>query len=77
MTEKQAEIEVGDVVQLNPDDKQGPDWGPVFAVVDEIRAWGVIASMYIPEQRGAPAVAPIRLEHSHFVRIGKARWRLP
>lgn len=69
------EIEVGDVVQLDPSDKR-IDWGPVFAVVSEIRAGGVIASMYIPELRGAPRMAPIWLERGMFVRIGKARWTL-
>lgn len=67
------ELEVGDVIQLDPSRKAL--WGPVFAVGEEIRDWGVIANMYIPEARAAPpGVAPIRLEKGSFVRIGKAAW---
>lgn len=74
-----SDIEKGDVIQLAP---EAGGWGPVFAVVDEVRAWGVIAMMYVPEARvtedggGGPGVAPIRLKSEQFVRIGKAEWTI-
>ncbi len=72
-----ASVDVGDVVQLVPDTEAGAlGWGPLFAVVTEVKAWGCLASVYCaPEKRVAPfRTMPVRLQQGTYVRIGAAEW---
>jgi hypothetical protein len=63
-------IAVGDVIQIHPDQRA---LGGCFAVVTEVRGWGVIAD--VPVSRAG--VAPVRLQESEYIRIGKAEWVRP
>ena len=61
-------IQVGDVIQISPTVQ---DWGGVFAVVSEVKSWGVQCYVSIPFQ---PGLAYYRVEFKDFVSIGKAAW---
>jgi hypothetical protein len=63
--------QVGDVVQIVPHHK----WGGCLAVVDDVRAWGVIAAVRLPHNDGSPAGdAYTRLAWADFQPVGKAVW---
>lgn len=65
-------LQPGDVIQLDPE--RGP-WGALFAIVDEVKPWGVTCYWLHATERGkAPAVCPYRAETGSFVRIGAAEW---
>jgi len=66
-----APLEPGDVVQANP---EATRWGPVFVIVEQVRAWGVQGYFLVHTQEGGVGQAPIRLSHDQFVRIGAAVW---
>jgi hypothetical protein len=68
-----AGVDVGDVVQLAPD---ASDWAACcFAIVTEVKSWGVQAYVFIPQKRGEVAGrAFIRVPKDKFFRIGKAEW---
>ena len=61
-----------DVVQIDP--VSNPKFAGCFAVVEEVKSWGVVAYVACP----GPSVgqAYVRLAHEHFVRVGKAEWVL-
>lgn len=61
-----GEIELDDVVQLDPDKCR---WGAVFVVVTEVKTWGIVGYFMTPQ---GPAY--IRSSHGEHVRIGKAVW---
>jgi len=66
-----TEIDVHDVVQLDPE----LPFGPVLAIVDEVKSWGVQASVLVPTARDTPPnLAPMRVEWGDFARIGRATW---
>lgn len=67
-------IAVGDVIQLDPE--RHPKFAACFGTVDEVRSWGVVATILVPAGP-TPGEAPIRLEFGSFVRIGKAEWVRP
>lgn len=63
--------EVGDIVQIVPHHK----WGGCLAVVDDVRAWGVVAYVRLPHNDGSPAGdAYTRLAWADFQAVGKAVW---
>ena len=65
------EVAVGDVVQIDPD--KHPKFAACFAIVEEIRSWGVIAYVPVPDQQPG-TIAPIRLAWDECVAIGHAVW---
>jgi hypothetical protein len=62
-----ADLEPGDVIQIDPSNEM---FCACFAVVEEVRDWGVIAKVTIPGR--PPSEMPIRLATGDFVRIGEA-----
>lgn len=65
-------VSVGDVIQLDPAKSA---WGPLFAVVDSVKGWGVVCYFYVSGSHGeAPGAAPLRVSHGDYIRIGKAAW---
>ncbi len=69
MTEQ--DLSPGDVVQIDPD--AHPKLATCFAVVDEVKGWGAVATVPIAASP-SPNQAPVRLAHGTFKRIGKAEW---
>jgi hypothetical protein len=71
---------VGAVIQLapwQPDSKDdvGCDWGPLFAIVEEVRGWGVICYGFIPtERRQPPGQMYMRVKNGEYAIIGHAEW---
>lgn len=64
-------LAIGDVIQLGP----ASPWPFVYATVREVKLWGVIAEIPIPcEREKPPSVAPVRLAHGQFDRIGIAAY---
>lgn len=63
-------IAVHDVVQLDPESH--PRFAACFAIVDEVRSWGVVATVRVPGN--PPGDAPIRLETGTFIRVGEAAY---
>lgn len=60
----------GEVVQINPE--KHPKFAGCFAVVDQLRRWGVVADIPMP---GDPnAIIPVRLAWADFARVGMACW---
>lgn len=64
-------VNPGDVVQIDPE--RHPRFAACFATVDEVRGWGVTATVLVPASP-RPNEAPIRLEFGSFVKVGKAEW---
>lgn len=62
-------IRVNDVVQLNPE--LGDMFGGCFAVVTEVKLWGIQGYVSIPGKEGA---AYVRVSHDQYERIGHAVW---
>ena len=63
-------IDVGDVIQIV--DKSN-HWFPCLLIVDEVKNWGVVASVLFPQDNvGNIAEAPTRLSYGLFDRIGVA-----
>lgn len=60
----------GDVVQINP--SAHPKFAGCFAVVDEVRSFGVTAD--IPIAGDPRSIAPVRLAWGEFLRVGAAPW---
>ena len=65
------EIQIGDVVQIDP--RLHPKFAACFAIVEEVRNWGVIAYVPIPDKE-AGTIAPVRLEWKDCAPIGVAVW---
>lgn len=59
-----------DVVQLDP---EHCPWGAIFVVVVEVRSWGIKGYFLVPGEEG---IAPVRVNHGHYVRIGRAEWAM-
>lgn len=66
-----SEIKAGDVVQIDPTTNER--FAGCLAIVEEVRSWGVVASVPIPAAP-KPQQAPIRLQSGSYVRIGAAEW---
>lgn len=65
-------VSEGDVIQFDPETSS---WGPLLAIVTEVRQWGVICYAMVPETRGeAPSRMYNRVQNGQFVRIGAAEW---
>ena len=62
---------VGDVIQIDPEAL--PRFGACFVVVAEVKGWGVVGYVLVP-QRQHPVEAPIRLGFNQGVRIGRSQW---
>ena len=58
-------VEYGDVIQANEEAKE---WVGCLLIVEEVKDWGVIAGLKIPQQ----GTAYIRLKFTEFEKIGKA-----
>lgn len=63
-------IAVGDVIQISPTWPGHPALGGLFALVEEIRGWGVIAFV----DAGEGKRAYVRCQTADYVRIGRAEW---
>jgi hypothetical protein len=69
-----APLQPGDVIQFDP---EKCTWGPLLAIVDEVKPWGVVCYWLHATTRGAPPASfPYRADAGSFVRIGSAEWRL-
>ena len=70
------ELAPGDVIQVDP---EVAGFGACFAVVDEVRTWGVTASVFGPNgtRQGPASEYPVRLETGKFERVGRAVWLRP
>ncbi len=68
--QEEAPIAVGDVVQIDPTCQT--KFPACFAIVDEVRPWGVVA--YVPIPGPNTGKAYVRLESQEFHRIGLAMW---
>ena len=66
-----TEARVNDVVQINPE--LHPKFAACFAIVEEVRNWGVVAYVPIPDKEPG-TIAPIRLEWKDCAPIGVAVW---
>lgn len=64
------EVQAGDVVQISPDAACNEGLLACFAVVDEVKGWGVTAAVRCPGK----GVAYVRLHFGNFERIGAAVW---
>jgi hypothetical protein len=70
----EIQIEVGDIIQLNPETSP---WGPLLCIVDKVSSWGVRCYWLVATTRGEPpGCAYYRAEWGTFVLIGKAEWRV-
>ena len=65
------EVSVGDVVQINPE--AHPKFAACFAIVEEVRVWGVVAYVPVPDKHPG-TIAPIRLEWKACAPIGRVVW---
>lgn len=63
-------VHAGDVIQVAPDARVHAALRGLLAIVAEVRACGVIASVHAPE-----GIYAMRLEHGGFKRIGRAAWQ--
>lgn len=61
---------IGDVVQIAPEADVNVGLRTCFAVVTEVKGWGVLADVAMPGK----GVAPVRLAFGQFERIGPAAW---
>ncbi len=59
-------IEPLEIVQIVPSHR----WGGCFAVVSEVKTWGVQAYVAVPNSNEAPGQAYIRLTWDEFERVG-------
>jgi hypothetical protein len=73
MTEDLVNVAVGDVIQIDPE--QDRRFGGCLLLVTEVKGWGVVASVLVPNGAG-PAQAPYRAPWGRFARIGPAAWPL-
>lgn len=62
-------MEKGTVIQISPETQVRDGFKGLFAVVSEVREWGVIA--YCPLDKG---IAWVRINNGDFVIIGTAEW---
>ncbi len=75
-------IYVYSVVQIAPDAEVSPGLRGAFAIVDEVRAWGVIASVSIitnviadeSPDHAFQYVAPVRLQFGTFKLVGQSQY---
>lgn len=67
-------IEVGDVVQVDPESAIGKEWGPQLVIVTDPRPWGVKGYFLHAQERGDVGPAYIRLPNGSFERVGRAVW---
>jgi len=65
----EAPVAVYDVVQIHPQ-FVNEDLRGAFALVKEVRTWGVVA--HVPW--GKDKIVPVRLQTQDFARIGVAEW---
>lgn len=70
------ELAPGDVVQIGhvgPDGPANPGFSGCFMLVSEVRSWGVVGFVAMPQDReGPPARAYYRETHANLTRIGRA-----
>lgn len=68
------DVQVGDVVQIEPNEET--DWfGGCLMTVTEVKIWGVQGFVAMPVERGQPpAKAYYRVKHGQYARIGQAEW---
>jgi hypothetical protein len=60
-----------DVIQIDPRHSM---LGPMLAIVQEVREWGVMAFWFCADSKGQLAAVYERVPHGGYVRIGKAAW---
>ena len=63
-------LEIGDVVQINPENKM---FGGCFMVVTEPKAWGAQGGIAVP---GQPGIAYLRCKFEEMEYVGRATWIL-
>jgi hypothetical protein len=68
----QAVAEVGDVIQLDPEQSE---WGPIVMVVDKVNRYVARAYSLMPVDRLAPPGRfYVRVSHGNYAIVGKATW---
>lgn len=77
---REREIMVGDVVQINPDLASSAGnimFAGCFMVVEEIKTWGVMGYVAVPQDRKTwPGAAYYRAKWDDFKLVGAAWWTL-
>lgn len=71
---KPTQLEIGDVVQISPEQKDSFFCG-CFMVVTEPKSWGAQGYVSVPGQRGTvPGAAFTRVNWDEMEYVGKAAW---
>jgi len=72
---KETALQVGDVVQLSPENSKNPMFGGCFMTVTELKTWGAIGYVQALGAHGQPGgLAFYRAEWETMERIGRAEW---
>lgn len=72
---KGQKLDVGDVVQCDPNSQRDGFFAGCFMVVIEVTVSGVVGLVAIPGERGtSPGHAYFRAKGKEVVRIGHAEW---
>lgn len=66
------DIRIDDVVQVNPD--LNGNFGGCFGVVTDVRSWGVMIMIPIPDSGGIKQ-SFLRCDWDEFEAVGKTVWR--
>lgn len=73
--DSKLKYEIGDIVQLDPDNTRNPMFSGCFMVVTEIKPWG--CQGYVPAlgENGKPGgLAYYRANFEEMVKVGHAEW---
>ncbi len=72
---KQAAVQVGSVVQINPENCPRKAWGGVFVLVTEVKSFGIQGfTACMGNTDHPPGAAYIRLSWDRFEYIGESVW---
>lgn len=72
MIKNNPTLQVGDVVQIDPENKM---FGACFMVITEIKPWGAQGYIQVPGEGEAGGRAYYRAKFEEMVYIGVAEWR--
>ena len=68
-------LEVGDIVQLDPEKVGNSMFAACFMVVTEVKSWGVQGYVQALGEAGKPGgQAYYRAKFDEMVKVGKAEW---
>ena len=66
-------LEIGDVVQINPEAYKDGMFSACFMLVTEPKTWGAMGFILCPESP-EPGAAYLRVKFENMEYIGKAKW---